>query len=383
MSQPYQRATTLVHLLTWMAESQPDRHAYGFLKDGVNEVQNLTYSELYRRARVIGAALQDRCNSGDRVLLVFPPGLDFVSAFFGCLYAGVIAIPAPSPDRLLPRLRAIAEDSQASLVLTTVPLFEFWRNGTHSSWEGLTIPWVSLEELEFSQPSSCYKELEIQGEILAYLQYTSGSTASPKGVMITHNNVISQCADFGLAGNYDSECVSVNWMPHFHDFGLVKGILLPLYVGIPAYIMSPLTFLKRPINWLEAMSHFGGTHSGGPNFAYEHCVRKTSEVQRSSLNLQRWRMASCGAEPVRKETIENFIDAFRPYGFQPEAFHPGYGLAEFTLMVSIKHHPELPCWEELDGKALENGKILHASGNSTFSSQTIVGCGKVGPSVVY
>lgn len=380
MSQPYQRATTLVHLLTWMAESQPDRHAYGFLKDGVNEVQNLTNSELHNRARVIGAALQDRCNSGDRILLVFPPGLDFVSAFFGCLYAGVIAIPAPSPDRLFPRLRAIAEDSQASLVLTTVPLFESWRNGTHSSWEGLTIPWVSLEELEFSQPSSCYKELEIQGEILAYLQYTSGSTASPKGVMITHNNVISQCADFGLAGNYDSECVSVNWMPHFHDFGLVKGILLPLYVGISAYIMSPLTFLKRPINWLEAMSHFGGTHSGGPNFAYEHCVRKTSEVQRSSLNLQRWRMASCGAEPVRKETIENFIDTFRPYGFQPEAFHPGYGLAEFTLMVSIKHHTELPHWEELDGKALESGEILYISKNGSFSSQTIVGCGKVGPS---
>jgi len=173
--------STVTHILSWMAENQPDRHAYGFLKDGINEVQNLTYLELYNRARVIGAALQDRCNSGDRILLVFPPGLDFVSAFFGCLYAGVIAIPAPSPDRLLPRLRAIAEDSQASLVLTTVPLFEFWRNGTHSSWEGLTIPWVSLEELEFSQPSSCYKDWKFKVRFLPICNTLLAQQPHPKG----------------------------------------------------------------------------------------------------------------------------------------------------------------------------------------------------------
>ena len=249
MSSPHPRPTsTLVDLLSWFAESWPDRPAFGFLKDGVTEAQRWTYSELYYRARAIGAALQGRCNPGDRVLLLFPPGLNFVSAFFGCLYAGVVAVPAPSPDpllpRLLPRLRAIIEDSQASLVLTTSPLFESERNGTQSSWEGPTIPWVSLEDLECSQPES-YRELAIQGEHLAYLQYTSGSTSSPKGVMVTHNNVMSQCADFCQAGNYDTDCVSINWMPHFHDFGLVKGILLPLYVGIPAYIMSPFTFLKQ------------------------------------------------------------------------------------------------------------------------------------------
>ena len=384
MSLLHQKTRTLVHLLSWAAETQPDRHACSFLKDDMSEVQRWTFSELDHRAAAVGAALQHRCTRGDRVLLLFSPGLDFVSAFLGCLYAGVIAVPLPSPaalrpPRFLPRLRAIAEDSQASVLLTTSPLVESEKDSAQWSVEELNIPWIALEKLEFAQSES-YRDLSIQGEDLAYLQYTSGSTSSPKGVMITHNNVMSQCKEICQAAKYGADCISINWMPHFHDFGLVQGILVPLYVGIPAYLMSPFTFLKRPISWLEAISRFAGTHSGGPNFAYEYCVRKTSVGQRASLNLQSWRMASCGAEPIQKETVENFIATFIPYGFRRESFHPGYGLAECTLMVSTKHQGHHPHFEELDGKALETDRIVGVAPDSSFSSRTIVGCGRVGPS---
>ena len=383
MSMLQQKPRTLLHHLSWMAETKLDRHAFSFLKDDITEFQRLTFTELNHRARAVGAALQDRCTRGDRVILLFPPGLDFVSALLGCLYAGVVAVPIPSPDvvghfRCRLQLRAIAQDSQASLLLTTSRLLKPEMNGAQGSINELNIPWMALENIDVTQ-SECYRELSIQGQDLAYLQYTSGSTSAPKGVMITHDNVMFQCEEGAQAANYDDDCISINWMPHFHDYGLVQGVLMPLFAGIPAFLMSPFTFLKRPIVWLEAISQFSGTHSGGPNFAYEYCVRKTSVAQRSSLNLRSWRMASCGAEPIRKETVEKFIASFQPYGFRPEAFHPGYGLAECTLMVSVKSQFDVPRWEELNGKALGMGTILAASSHDLSSPRTIVGCGRVSP----
>ena len=383
MSLRQQNTRTLVHHLSWMAETKTDWHACSFLKEDMTEGKRLSFTELNDRARAVGAALQHRCTRGDRVLLLFPPGLDFVSAFLGCLYAGVIAVPTPSPDALglsrgLSRLRAIAGDAQASLFLTTSRLVDSKRYGADWSLDELKVPLMALEQIESTQ-SECYREVSLKGQDLAYLQYTSGSTSSPKGVMITHDNVMSQCEEFSQAGNYDDESISINWMPHFHDYGLIKGILVPLYVGIPAYLMAPYTFLKRPIAWLEAISRLGGTHSGSPNFAYDYCVRKTSLAQRASLNLQSWRMASCGAEPVRKETIENFISTFQPYGFRREAIRPGYGLAEFTLMVSITHQFSFPYWEELNGRVLETGTIRKDSTFDSFSPRSVVGCGRVSP----
>jgi len=373
---------TLLHILDWMAEHQPEKPACVFLKDGITESQRWTYSELYHRARAIGAALQDRTNRGDRVLLLFPPGLDFVSALLGCFYAGVIAIPTPSPESRFPllrsRLQAITKDSVASLILTTSTLCESEQSQDQPSYEGPPIPWVSFNDPTLSK-SDTYRELDIREENLAYLQYTSGSTSSPKGVMISHGNVISQCADLCLAGKCDTDSVLVNWMPHFHDYGLVQGLLVPLFMGIPAYIMSPLTFLKSPMNWLEAMSRLGGTHSGGPNFAYEHCIRKTTEAARATLNLRQWQVASCGSEPLHRETIENFINTFMSCGFHAKAFVPGYGLAEFTLMASGKPQDEPLHWETLDRNALERHEVLPASENKMCSTQTLVGCGRVGP----
>ncbi len=351
----------------------------------MTESQRWTYCELYQRTRAIGAALKDCAHRGDRVLLLFPPGLEFVSALLGCFYAGVIAIPTPSPDPRFPllhsRLQAIIKDSLASLVLTTSTLCESEQRRDQSSDEGLTIPWVSFSDLSLSE-SDTYRELNIRGENLAYLQYTSGSTSLPKGVMISHDNVIFQCADLCLAGKCDTDSVLVNWMPHFHDYGLVQGLLVPLYVGSPAYIMSPLTFLKRPMNWLEAMSRLGGTHSGGPNFAYQHCVRKTTEDERTNLDLGRWQVASCGSEVIHRETIESFINTFMPCGFQAKAFVPGYGLAEFTLMASGKPLAESLRWEVLDRNALEHHEVFPASENEMCSTQILVSCGKVGPNTL-
>ncbi len=382
ISPSYQNTNqTLIDILSWIAENHPEKPAYVFLKDGKTENARCTYSELSYQAQAVGAGLRNRCKRGDRVLLLFPPGLDFIRALFGCFYAGVIAIPTPYPERHFPalysRIQTITKDAQASLNLTTSALCNSENKRDLLSGDGPTLPCLALNDLMLSE-SNMDAGATIHAQDLAYLQYTSGSTSLPKGVKVSHDNVMSQCADLCLAGRCDTDSVLVNWMPHFHDFGLVQGLLVPLFAGIPAYIMSPLTFLKRPMNWLEAMSRLGGTHSGGPNFAYEHCVQKTTETERTTLDLQRWQVASCGSEPIQRETIQNFIHAFEPCGFKANALRPGYGLAEFTLMASGKPQIEPLRWEIVNRDALERHEVLSASENEMDSTRTLLGCGNVG-----
>ena len=369
---------TLASLLRWRAQHQSHRVAYAFLRDGITHDSQLTYADLDLQARAIGGALQDCVASGERALLIYPPGLDFVCAFFGCLYAGVIAVPAPPPDpfrlkQTLPRLQGIAKDAQVSLVMTTAQGIS-GIEGVRSELSQVNAAQWLMTEATGMEWAEKWEDRPIAHEALAYLQYTSGSTSTPKGVMISHRNLMQNCSSIRQLCSYDKHSLSLTWMPYYHDYGLVQGLLLPLYVGIPAYVMSSLAFLKRPIHWLEAISRYRVTESGGPNFAYDYCVRKTTPEQRTSLDLSSWRVASCGAEPIRKDTMSSFLEAFEPCGFERQAFYPAYGIAESTLLVSLRRQSDLPVSRDLDAGALEQGRIVDTA-KRTKGVRTMMGCG--------
>ena len=352
---------SLVDLSRWRAVDQPDRSAYHFLKDGVAPDASLTYAALDRHARAIAGFLQSRARFGDRVLLLYPPGLHFVRAFLGCLYAGVLAVPAPPLDPLrmtqsLPRLQGIAKDAQITGVLTTPEIVNSAERARLSLSGEDPTHWIVSDDVSDDWARQ-WRPPDLAPDRVAYLQYTSGSTSTPKGVMVTHGNLLHHCGYITKFAGYDAQAVTLSWMPHFHDYGLVKGILHPLFAGIPSYLMPALAFLKRPIRWLETIERYRITHSGGPNFAYGHCVRLTTPAERMNLNLTSWRVASCGAEPVSKDTMDRFIEAFRASGFRREAFHPAYGMAEFTLLISVKRLHDAPSFRNLDARALEKGLV--------------------------
>ncbi len=369
---------TLLDVLRWRAEHQPDQIAYVFLRDGITPDGVLTYKDLDARARSIAGYLQTRFMPGACLLLVYPPGLEFVEALWGSLYAGMVAVPVPPPDAFrlahgTARLHRIAEDARPAGALSTTQICtmlgqEALREGSVGSTQ-----WMTLEEVgdEFSHQ---WKVPTAVASTLAYLQYTSGSTSAPKGVMVSHGNMTAQSRCITQAGGYESHSVTLSWMPHFHDYGLVKGIVHPLWIGRPSYLMSPLTFLKRPLRWLHAIQRFQVTHSGGPNFAYRHCVESMRAEDRAGMDLSGWEVASCGAEPIAPDTIARFTDAFAPAGFRPEAFSPAYGMAEFTLLISLKRKGLLPTVETLDPAALEQG-LVSATREGDSPVRPVVGCG--------
>lgn len=330
---------TLVDLLRWRAHAEPDRVAFKFLPAG----ESLTYAELDLRARALAGLLQARGAAGERALLLFRPGLDFVAALFGCLYAGWVAVPVAQAARL----SAVASDAQAAAVLTTRALL-----GTLPPH----LPGMVANELP-ATAAEAWREPPPRPDDLAVLQYTSGSTDTPRGVMLTHANLLHNTRHIEQRFEIDGASRGVIWLPPFHDMGLIGGILQGVSAGFPIALMSPLTFVRRPVAWLEAISREQATISGGPNFAYDLCVQKVRAEERASLDLSCWRVAFNGAEPVRPETLERFSAAFGACGFRREAFAPCYGLAEATLMVS-------------GVQASASASLL------TRAGQTLVGCGR-------
>jgi malonyl CoA-acyl carrier protein transacylase len=372
--------SNLIELLQCRALHQPQQIAYTFLQDGEREAGSLTYQELDRRARAIAAHLQSLGTLGERALLVYPQGLEFIAAFCGCLYAGVIAIPAPPPDparlkRTLPRLQAIAKDAQASLVLTTSGILFQLQDAQEQILEFPAMRWLASEEIN-SQLAQQWQQPDINSDTLTYLQYTSGSTSTPKGVMISHKNLIHHCSSLSQTCEYTPDSVTVTWMPYFHDYGLVEGLIQPLYVGIPCYLMSPLAFIKRPIRWLKAISRYKATHSQGPNFAYDYCNRKITAEQRATLDLSSWRAAGNAAEPINPTVLESFFQTFKSSGFQWNASCPAYGLAEATLLVSFSSQQNLPIIGNFSAASLEENRIVEVS-NYQQSVRKVVGCGQL------
>ncbi len=326
---------TLVDLLRLRAAEYPTQRAYTFLLDGETEALHLTYAELDQQARAVAARLQQQNVAGQPVLLLYPPGLDFIAALFGCFYAGAVAVPAypPQLNRNRARLSAIMTDAQATILLTdttTLPKLERW-TGHIPLLE--TTDQCNTDTL-LPKLADDWVEPKLPPDALAFLQYTSGSTGAPKGVMIGHDNLLHNLEVVRRAFQIDPNGLGVFWLPQYHDMGLIGSLLEPMYVGGPSLFMSPAAFIERPIRWLRTISTYKGTISGGPNFAYDLCVEKITPGQRQTLDLSSWQTAFCGAEPVRPETLERFAAAFASCGFWRGAFHPCYGLAEATLMVS-------------------------------------------------
>jgi len=375
---PTLASATLVELLQKRAALEPDRALFSFLSDDLEISRGVTISELDLQARAIAAELQRLGMAGQRALLIYPPGLEYVAAFYGCLYAGVIAVPAypPNPARLaqtLPRLRTIVADAQPAVALTTaliLPLIE-GLGSVDPAFEGLR--WMASDSVALTLADAWVKPTINAGD-LAFLQYTSGSTASPKGVMVTHANLLYNAAAMDHVVQYRNGEVIVSWLPTFHDMGLICGLVLPLYKGLTIYMMSPLGFLQRPLRWLQAISRYRGTQSAAPNFAYDLCVRKTTPEQRAALDLSSWRVTANAAEPVRKDTLDRFSEAFAVSGFQRDAFFVGYGLAEATLKVTSAVPNRPTRFFVASSDALEQHRVVEVAADEP-GARTIAGCG--------
>ncbi|NES81011.1 MAG: fatty acyl-AMP ligase [Moorea sp. SIO2B7] len=372
--------STLVELLHKRAIEQPNKHAYTFLIDGKKESNPLTYGELHRQAKAIGALLQDYKAKGERALLLYPQGLEVIAAFCGCLYAGVIAIPVPPPEsgrlkRTLPRLRAIVQDAQASIVLTTASILSLVENVREEFPEFKQMRWIDTVEVDL-QLAEKWQDPQVDPDMLAYLQYTSGSTSTPKGVMLSHYNLMHHAAYLQKACGYDADSVTTTWMPYFHDYGLVEGLIVPLYNGTPCYVMSPFAFIKRPVQWLRNITKYRVSHSQAPNFAYDQCIRRVKPKQIAELDLSSWRAAGNAAEPINPRVMQKFVETFAPCGFSWEAFAPAYGLAEYTLLVSTKPKGKDPVFCALETAALEKDRIVEAKSNQE-GARIIAGCGRL------
>ena len=377
---------TLVDLLERRAAAPVGR--YTFLPDregAAEQAEELPFPALARQAKDIAARLRQRSAQGHRALLLYPAGLDFLPAFFGCLYAGVVGIPAPPPERArlrhsLPRLKAILDDAEPDLILTTAALREALAAHLDELLPGRR--WLATDTPPCADDAASvpWQAPSIDADSLAYLQYTSGSTATPRGVMLTHGNLLHNLGHLRRAFGYDAASHSVTWMPHFHDYGLVDGLLQPLYSNIPCHILSPISILKRPLRWLQAIDRHGASHTHGPNFAYELCLQRITPEQRDTLDLRRWRVAGNGAEPIRASTLERFAEYFAPCGFRAETFYPAYGMAEATLFITARPHgrPVRTC--RLQQAALERHLVAPAPPDST-AARTVVSCGAPQPGI--
>lgn len=376
--------SSLIDLLRWRATNQPDQVVFTYLPNGEEEESCITYGELDHAARTIAGALQASHEPGTRALLLYPPGLEFIKAFFGCIYAGIIAIPAspPHPSRLsrtLPKLHAITLDAEPAVVLTNTKLLASTENIFQEVPLFREKQWLATEELA-NETLPEWREGATGKDTLAFLQYTSGSTAMPKGVMVTHGNLLHNSSYLARAFHHTTDTILVTWLPTFHDMGLIYGILQPIYTGFRCYTMPPASFIQRPIRWLQAMSRYQATHSVAPNFAYDLCTRKITEEQRALLDLRHWRVAVNGAEPIREETLSRFAETFASCGFRRSALYPGYGLAEATLKVTGGRVTAEYVTCRVDTTALaqhrvvetKDGQVLVSSGRATQDVEVVI-----------
>ena len=373
------QANTILDILNYRTIHQPQQTAYNFLVDGETEVESLTYEQLAKEARVIAFTLQSNCTTGDRALLLYPSSLDYIVAFFGCLYAGVIAVPVYPPrlNRSFDRISHIIADAQPKVALTLESILNTLKGKFSQTPELESLSWITTNKK--SENLTIERKLpRLDNNNIAFLQYTSGSTASPKGVTIDHSNLIENLEAIYQYFEHGLHSHVISWLPLYHDMGLIGTILQPLYGGFCSTLMSPLMFLQRPLRWLEAISRYKGTSSGAPNFAYDFCVQKIKPKQITHLDLSSWDVAFNGAEPINHQTLEQFADLFRPYGFHRQAFYTCYGIAEATLMVSGGKKAAPVVTKKVETAALEQNKVAIGNDNEN-DCKIIVSCGQTIP----
>jgi acyl transferase domain-containing protein/acyl-CoA synthetase (AMP-forming)/AMP-acid ligase II/acyl carrier protein len=376
----------LLELVRQRAERYRDKVAFDYCHysgggQAPGEVHSrLTYRELDIKARAIASALQRQGAAGERVLVLCPSGLDFIAGFFGCIYAGAVAVPVHPPvhRRVIGRVASIVADAQARVVLTTAALQAELKTVVDELADGRSLQWCALDAVDVVSAAAAaeWAAPAVDPTTVALLQYTSGSTGSPKGVVVTHRNLLHNLAAIaGAWGHGDDNAISVFWLPLHHDMGLIGSILGAIYVGCTSFLMPPEAFIERPMRWLEAISRHRATITAGPNFAYDLCVERSTAAERAALDLSSWSTAMCGAEPVHAATLQRFADAFRSAGFRPEAFNPVYGMAEATLLVSGAPEWSVPVVRHLDGVALREHRVVNVSQDHPGAT-SFVGCGR-------
>jgi acyl-CoA synthetase (AMP-forming)/AMP-acid ligase II len=342
-----------------------------FLGDGANETDRLSYGALERRSRAVSAAVAAAGLGASPVLLVYPPGLEFAVALIGCFRAGAIAVPTPYlvPNRAWERIAAIARDVRPKAVLTLSALVE-QRDRLVLPPELSTAAWIATDTIGEDNGAA----LPSPGaEAIALVQYSSGSTGAPKGVVISHANLVHNQEMLKRVFAHRSDSVGITWVPTYHDMGLIGGLLQTLYCGASSILLPPLHVLQRPWLWLQAISRYRGTTSMGPTFAYEFCTRRIAADRRTPLDLASWEVAICGAEPVRAGVLSDFADTFAPVGFSPAAFVPAYGLAEATLMTTAMHKGGGVRVYDADATLLERNEVApHKEGRM----KRLVSCGE-------
>jgi acyl-CoA synthetase (AMP-forming)/AMP-acid ligase II len=364
-------SSSLVALLADRARTQAGARAYAFLSDRGTEEAALTFGELHGAAQALAARLIKIAQRGDRALLVFPPGLEFLVAFFGCLMAGIIAVPMMMPRRnARDASSAILENCEPAIALTTSAFT--LRQDLLSRFERAGLQWLAVDldggageraELPLPDPQA-----------IAFLQYTSGSTSDPKGVAVTHANLVANLEMIRISYGNTASSTFVNWVPLYHDMGLILNALEPVYVGALCVLMAPNGFMQRPLNWLRAIHHYKAEVTSSPNFGFDLCVARYRADQMQDIDLSSWKVASVGAEPVRAETLRNFIDTFATHGFAREAMFPAFGMAEGTLLITGGSRGAGHLTQDISTAALQTHRV--ASPVDAADAQTVVGCGR-------
>ncbi len=367
--------SSLVDVLRRRAAEQPDDAAYIFLPDRGAERLSLSFAELYARARAVAVSLAKRGQKGDRAVLLFSQGLDFIVAFFACLLAGVIAVPLMVPRRASSRdaSAAILSDCSPRFAMTRRDLFTEARPELKERFDTAQLDWVFVDSCS-AGPGELQAPLAFPArEDIALLQYTSGSTSSPKGVIVSHGNLIENSEMIRIALGNTRNSTHVSWVPLYHDMGLILNALQSLYVGAPCVLLAPVSFMQRPLSWLRAIHDYRAEVAGGPNFAFDLCVRRHRPEEIHDIDLSCWKVALNGAEPVRANTIDRFASTFAPYGFDAKSIHPAYGMAEATLLISAGRRGTGPVTRRIDRDALQRNQVAPAQAQD---AQILVGCGR-------
>lgn len=375
---------TLVDMCRDRAAADPGRRIFVFLENGVDESAALTLADVDLRSRAIAVRLRELAAPGARVLLSYPPGLDFVTGFFGALYAGMIAVPvAPIDgdcnDVKRSRIESIARSAGPDVLLTSAAAVEGVKKALADS--GLCALNVLASDEVPDDAAGRWTRPDIGPSTVAYLQYSSGSTGLPKGVILRHASVLHNLELITENGQDDAagRATFISWLPMFHDMGLISGVVEPVYAAFNSVLMPPVAFVHRPFSWLRAISDTGRASGAGPNFAYEMCARRSRPEQRAQLDLSKWAIALVGAEPVRAQTMRLFAETFAPCGFRPETLYPSYGLAESTVMVSGGPVGRGAVMHTFDAQALAAGQVRLAGPGA--KERELVGCGQIQPAV--
>ncbi|HOX78324.1 MAG TPA: AMP-binding protein [Bacteroidales bacterium] len=362
---------SLLDVLNYRVSNTPDEIAFIYLKDGESDEERITYRELGSSASGLARRMMEMNVAGKRALLLFPPGLEFIKSLMACFYASVIAFPAypPRKNRSLDRIMKIVTDSEATTVITTTEIYQSFNRSFSDLTELRSLEWIVFrdnpdlhENLESYIPKKTrqvdpHSSSFPDPDSVALLQYTSGSTGNPKGVMITHRNIMRNCEFIRNSFGFSRKTVAVSWLPTFHDMGLVGQIFEPVYTGFPSVLMSPVSFFQKPVRWLRAITKYSGTMGGAPNFAYDLLTESVTAGEKQELDLSSLKTIYCGAEPIRKSTFDNFFNAYKAHGLREEMLYPCYGMAETTLITTGPPAGRRPIYLAVDGESLKKNKV--------------------------